>query len=1537
MAPQQDKTVSEKKEGNKYKVDVVQLPKKPEKLKEEKEAAEKHAKKKTEIKEESVKVRTETKLEVLAEQEILKPDTQTQETIDAIDVEKISEEREANEALELIGGVAVTILSKFFDNGVEINAVDTIEEFKVVMDQVMKEARFAKLREKISSIPEQAALRKLKETLLNPESLLYKKLSKDWPTFISKSKEVYKDSSEGPASKAWAWAKENPGKIALAIVGAYALYNLFFKKKSEKEKEEEKDKNWTERLFNKDSILALGVLTIGTLVGSKQLREWLSENVIGEAKAAVLETADKVKEASINWLDEKIHFSEMLGRLKSFSPKLPEWLKSAKLKKIAEDMGITQENTESWKKYATPGGALMLLSDWGRKMKIDKGTKDILEKFIDREKKKETSEEQIQYISEDYGEMAPAKEALKNYSYTVHKDILDPIVTWAKEHPATLTIAGAYLAQYEVVRSAATGGLKFSAESMWQLAKLPFKTVKNFPLSTLFVVSAVLLMKDDKSITDAAGNIMVPKDPENLKKYIKQRMIDTAELTEELPGISDEDIDTAVELIRYPDKLSEYFGDVEDMLLLGTESISELVALTPEESLEKANRDGLSSFLRYLRTEILVVEKSSFEHGYFSKLITDIELLHQRTKLKERLSKEDFEKINENAINLNIKIFFEDGFVKWAKYNYDMGVPILVEDPRNLAVDPSLNHKEATEKAKHFTVEDSFNVGEFTIGRLRTLLSEIVHEDIETEEEAKEILNRKIRRGELIFAFAFGKLFIIEPAKGIVQKYILGWANPLFNLLDGEFSVSEAAYDYADGLVSVMFLGTATSLAKLDFIGAKTKSERSLKNRFGNLLWRSALYPISGPYGAFTAYRKARSAYQGDPDWFRRTLSDKKSIIVSDLKAVRERWSLVMKKKFLPIEIFNTPYMHAMEDVNNQLINMNKARKLIIQAQFEPKKGKTMIEEATNLLEGTVKEHLTALWGDRKELLAKLDKYIIDWEKYRRNVYRFHKLHQARMHLENGNILRATRCMRKAGASEDIPFLLRGKENIEKTLQALDQRIAAMRSKIKSFKVQKSNIGEKFLDDYEKGKTLEAEPAKPGEYPSVHEQEAHAQEAKKINEEIVEIERQKQAELTEARNRAAENGEALTSKSVEKRLAEIEARHNEKLIQAFEKRQVLIGKISPEILAKHKLEIPRSTEEMIESLIRAAKASKRSKISTYGGRLGRGLGAAILGLAVGIGAAKGIEWLKGENEVLDLEAIYRAESKEEKEEREEVRKRFEEEPELNQNIMLQIQDHLRSVRDEYNEFFLSIFNPQKLKNMPESELIRLVNEFLPKHAEKMERLKKFLTVNREAIVAFYKTHPDVEERNIVKKEEINLFAIGYDEDSQRPYLKYASEADFKEAVYEKVDAYRKYIDKLIEGKQPSTFDHAWDIGTYVCPIVGTYRDGHDTYNAIRRGDWETAAWSGAWTVIGGVADVLLVSGIGSAAGAGLRGIRGTVGVTRGAVKGAEVAKETSKLLKAIEAIKEFNKLHYGKVAVGAMGADLGRHLVKPELNEKYEF
>lgn len=331
-------------------------------------------------------------------------------------------------------------------------------------------------------------------------------------------------------------------------------------------------------------------------------------------------------------------------------------------------------------------------------------------------------------------------------------------------------------------------------------------------------------------------------------------------------------------------------------------------------------------------------------------------------------------------------------------------------------------------------------------------------------------------------------------------------------------------------------------------------------------------------------------------------------------------------------------------------------------------------------------------------------------------------------------------------------------------------------------------------------------------------------------------------------------------------------------------------------------------------------------------KIGKGIGAALLGIGMAFGLGKGVQWIKEkispDNETLDLEKIRESgEAKRKDEERKSEAEKMKSDPDFKKHVLERTQKTMEGVLGEMkqvDERYADLENYLKyenLKDRSEAELIKRVDEETEKHHKNIEHAKKIVADQREDIEIFCREYPDQFREK--EKDVGKYISLGYDKKLLRPYIKYASASDFKTSVYDHADSVRR-----MEGKAPSVGDEVKNLALYAAPGIGTYMDGRDAVRALRRGQWGAAAWSGLMAVVGGVSDVLLVTGVGTAAGAAIR-------VGRGAVIAAKAAKASQVILKATKL--ERVGAHTGKVVLGSMGFDVGRSLFSPKFSDTYVF
>ena len=375
-----------------------------------------------------------------------------------------------------------------------------------------------------------------------------------------------------------------------------------------------------------------------------------------------------------------------------------------------------------------------------------------------------------------------------------------------------------------------------------------------------------------------------------------------------------------------------------------------------------------------------------------------------------------------------------------------------------------------------------------------------------------------------------------------------------------------------------------------------------------------------------------------------------------------------------------------------------------------------------------------------------------------------------------------------------------------------------------------------------------------------------------------------------------------------------------------------------EEIKKNELELKALTPEKAET--KAGQKSESTSAATeekglraqkgqdsFIGKTRRG----IVGFAIGVAGALGlhgvVESMKGKEAIVDLKKLEEKSQASSSAEKESVSKKTEAvEKESSQKTIQQIESELLKVDNAYAPV-AELFDPKKLNALSEDQLIKKVDDFLPVHEKNIDHLKTFLEKNRNAIDTFYKENPD--QQNAIF--EVNQFiAIKYDPDLKRPVLEYADKSDLKSSIYQATDYMRNNMEDLLAGKNPSLLSQAGDVAKYMTPGLGTYLDGKAAVNAFRRGDWSEAAWSSAWTVVGGVADALLIIPlVGQGASLAIRGGRGAAVAGRVAMKAVGAARR-------VKGFKTATK-HIGKVTVGMMGSDIARAFMNVSRTSSYAF
>lgn len=579
-------------------------------------------------------------------------------------------------------------------------------------------------------------------------------------------------------------------------------------------------------------------------------------------------------------------------------------------------------------------------------------------------------------VHAEYGEMVPLKDALHNYQHDV-LDALSGVTKFIKENPGVVSVGGLYLASIESVRGAALGIAHSGYDGFIGLAKIPFKAAKNYPLSALFTVSAILVADHKLNIVDSAGNMMVPKDTANFKKYIRAKIKEGGAWAKESLPVSDSDIDKVVDVLTVGGELQKYIGEAPEALEKVMVTGAEKLTLSKEKLIQEANIRGFDVFETDLHVMQTEHKEDTKEYGDYKALLEKVESLKEFMKQGRKLTREDIAtQLGLLGQKVGIIFTYDNGHIIWLKIDESGELPIVKKGPKKLGIDPALDRDKAAEVGQKFAVEENTlnalaKIPEAgLIQKLRLLTGDILFEDAKTDEQAKEVLERKMRDGWSIAWHAGGELLIFEPAKGIWHKYASGPFDVLpdvVKLMRGskDVSATEVAVEYANGILPVYILGQASALLRLDFKSMGV----------GQPLLRAALYPVEMPYKAvkFTFRHIILNALL-EKQPLKVILSDPKNKIYSEYKGAVNSWARVLGG--------NTEIRHSRE----MLIRMYEAKGYLHESIYESirmESRRAYLTKALDALKGTgevervlEKTQLSSETSSIREAITKIDAAI---------------------------------------------------------------------------------------------------------------------------------------------------------------------------------------------------------------------------------------------------------------------------------------------------------------------------------------------------------------------------------------------------------------------------------------------------------------------------------------------------------------------------------------------------------------------------------
>ncbi|MCX6733843.1 MAG: hypothetical protein NTX63_03435 [Candidatus Peregrinibacteria bacterium] len=204
-------------------------------------------------------------------------DRETADLIMRVDVNK--EAKEQSENVQRLQLVSMTLFAKIFESGVQVKDLQTLDSISKIDTSKLS-----------LNACEKIALDKLLEIGSTPGKKLNKEMASIWPQVVDNMRSRYesgsnakkvitgeqKETKDKDANVIVKFAKEHPyATAAIAIAGAVGIYKLFFSGSKEEKKEEKSEGGILSKLFSKTTLIIVGLLIVGGLIGPENIKDAL--------------------------------------------------------------------------------------------------------------------------------------------------------------------------------------------------------------------------------------------------------------------------------------------------------------------------------------------------------------------------------------------------------------------------------------------------------------------------------------------------------------------------------------------------------------------------------------------------------------------------------------------------------------------------------------------------------------------------------------------------------------------------------------------------------------------------------------------------------------------------------------------------------------------------------------------------------------------------------------------------------------------------------------------------------------------------------------------------------------------------------------------------------------------------------------------------------------------------------------------------------------------------------------------------------------
>lgn len=204
-------------------------------------------------------------------------DRETADLIMRVDVNK--EAKEQSENVQRLQLVSMTLFAKIFESGVQTKDLQTLDSISKIDTSKLS-----------LNACEKIALDKLLEIGGASGKKLNKEMESIWPQVVDNMRSRYesgsdakkvitgeqKETKDKDANVIIKFAKEHPyATAAIAIAGAVGIYKLFFSGSKEEKKEEKSEGGILSKLFSKTTLIIVGLLIVGGLIGPENIKDAL--------------------------------------------------------------------------------------------------------------------------------------------------------------------------------------------------------------------------------------------------------------------------------------------------------------------------------------------------------------------------------------------------------------------------------------------------------------------------------------------------------------------------------------------------------------------------------------------------------------------------------------------------------------------------------------------------------------------------------------------------------------------------------------------------------------------------------------------------------------------------------------------------------------------------------------------------------------------------------------------------------------------------------------------------------------------------------------------------------------------------------------------------------------------------------------------------------------------------------------------------------------------------------------------------------------